>query len=89
MQKSEADIEHNKIIWASRRGMLELDLVLEQFAKKQYPQLSEEEKRRYKALLECEDQELFDWFMKKKPVDDIHSKAIEMVLRYQAERDLY
>ncbi len=49
--------------WASRRGMLELDLVLEPFVKQRYPELSEDDQLRYRNLLECEDTELFGWFL--------------------------
>ena len=38
MDASEQEkIDHNRAIWHSRRGMLELDLVLEPFVKLRYP----------------------------------------------------
>ena len=48
----------NRLSWASRRGMLELDLMLLPFLEKVYPSLDEEDQRRYWRLLECEDQDL-------------------------------
>ena len=87
---SESDrVERNRIIWHSRRGMLELDLILEPFAKHCYPRLSDGEQQDYVRLLASEDQDLFDWFLKKKPVDNPALLGIvETVLRYQASRDL-
>ena len=82
-------VAHNRVIWHSRRGMLELDLILEPFAKNCYPSLSGGEQQDYVRLLASEDQDLFDWFLKKKPVDNPALVGIvEIVLRYQASRDL-
>lgn len=65
----QARIAHNKVIWASRRGMLELDIVLEPFARNRYTALDADAQRSYRALLECEDQQLFDWLLQKREVD--------------------
>lgn len=79
--------EHNRVIWHSRRGMLELDLVLEKFARHCYPTLSEANQILYRKLLACEDQQLFDWFLKKHPVDNAGLLSIiEQVLAYQAQQ---
>ncbi len=81
--------EYNRVIWHSRRGMLELDLVLEPFAKQVYLVLDEETQAQYRELLACEDQELFDWFLKKAPASNQQYQAtIDLVLEYQAKRDL-
>ncbi len=59
-------IAFNRIIWHSRRGMLELDILLEPFVKKRYLQLDEDAQRAYRQLLDCEDQQLFDWLLNKR-----------------------
>ncbi len=56
-------MERNKLFWASRRGMLELDLILQPFVDRVYPSLSPEDQARYVRLLTCEDQDLFGWLM--------------------------
>ena len=56
--------------WAARRGMLELDLVLEPFVTARYAELGESERRSFQQLLRCEDQELFAWFMQRGQPDD-------------------
>jgi antitoxin CptB len=53
----------NRIYWHSRRGMLELDLILVPFVKNHFAELSEENKQRYIELLKSEDQDLFAWLM--------------------------
>lgn len=60
----------NRIYWHSRRGMLELDLILMPFVEKHYPQLSTQDKSGYVQLLACEDQDMFGWFLQHKTPDD-------------------
>lgn len=47
--------------WRSRRGMLELDLMLQPFIEKVYPTLGLEDQKLYWLLLEEEDQSLWRW----------------------------
>ncbi|ABO22916.1 succinate dehydrogenase assembly factor 2 [Shewanella loihica] len=52
-----------RVRWACRRGMLELDVLFQPFVETQYEQLSIDDKAVFVRLLECEDPELFAWFM--------------------------
>lgn len=52
-----------RVRWACRRGMLELDVLFQPFVEAQYELLSNEDKAAFVRLLECEDPELFAWFM--------------------------
>ncbi len=54
-----SEIEYKKMIWHSRRGMLELDLLLLPFVRERLPLLDEEQQRSYQRLLAEEDQDLF------------------------------
>jgi antitoxin CptB len=66
--------------------MLELDIVLERFVKQLYPELSQEQQAIYRRLLECEDQQLFDWFLKKQVVNDTElAGMVEQILEFQAQ----
>lgn len=47
--------------WHSRRGMLELDLILVPFASEQLADLDADWQEKYRLLLEQEDQDLFLW----------------------------
>ena len=50
--------------------MLELDLILEPFVMARYAQLSESQRRSFQQLMQCEDQDLFAWFMQRGQPDD-------------------
>ena len=60
----------NRLLWASRRGMLELDLILTPFVENVYDTLSADDQLRFEVLLECEDQALFMWFMQRENPDN-------------------
>lgn len=75
------EIAHKRLLWHSRRGMLELDVLLIPFCEDVYPTLSEEDKAKYKKLLDCEDPDLFRWFMQHDVAEDPdHKYMIEMIL---------
>ena len=71
-------MEKNRLIWACRRGMLELDILLSRFVEEQYDSLSEDEKLRFDVLLECEDQDLYNWLVKKQTPK---SASIEIITK--------
>lgn len=74
-------MEYNRLKWASRRGMLELDLVLMPFLENKYLTLSEREQALYVALLKEEDQDLFAWFLRhKEPPTDELKEIVAIVL---------
>ncbi|MBB3060273.1 succinate dehydrogenase assembly factor 2 [Microbulbifer rhizosphaerae] len=74
-------MDRNRLFWASRRGMLELDLVLLPFLENVYDTLDETDQRRYQQLLECEDQDLFSWFLRREDPDDPELQRIVQVIR--------
>jgi antitoxin CptB len=68
--------ELNRLFWHSRRGMLELDLLLVPFVREVFPSLDEVDQQRYRQLLTCEDQDMFGWFMRRNEPDDPELKLI-------------
>ena len=72
--------ELNRLFWQSRRGMLELDVLLVPFVKEVYPGLDEEDQRRYRKLLSCEDQDMFGWFMQREAEDEDLRRMVRMIL---------
>ena len=77
--------------WASRRGMLELDLVVELFVLARYASLDEQDRMRFEQLMRCEDQDLFAWFMQRERPEDeelraIVSKVLEFTLTAPGDR---
>lgn len=74
-------IELNRLFWHSRRGMLELDVLLVPFVREVYPQLEPEDQARYRKLLACEDQDMFGWFMERsEPEDADLRRMVRMIL---------
>lgn len=53
--------------WRSRRGMLELDLLLADFVRERYPQLDAADQAAYRRLLARDDWELVDWLQGQAP----------------------
>lgn len=69
-----------RLKWACRRGMLELDLVLAPFLENIFPDLTDEDKQRFEKLLENEDQDLFNWFLRKgNPNDEDDLRIVEII----------
>ncbi|WP_066965261.1 succinate dehydrogenase assembly factor 2 [Microbulbifer sp. Q7] len=74
-------MDRNRLFWACRRGMLELDLVLLPFLENVYETLSEEDKQRFIKLLDEQDQDLFGWFLRREDPQDPELKKIVQIIR--------
>ena len=76
-----ADAEYKRIRWHSRRGMLELDLILVPFVEQHFPGLAPQEQQRFIKLLEQEDTDLFRWFLRaEQPEDDDLVAIVQLIL---------
>lgn len=85
MQFSEADIK--RLYWHSRRGMLELDLLLVPFAADCLGRLDTAQLEDYRALLQEEDQDLWAWFTRREvPPNPALQRGVELVLDHNASR---
>ena len=73
-------LEVKKAKWASRRGLLELDLVLEKFVSMEFEDMTRQEKERFGSLLEFSDDELFDWFFRSCEGPERFSYLIKRIL---------
>jgi len=60
---SDLDLDETRLRWQCRRGMLELDLMLETFVEKRYADLPIKTKKAFHQLLKCQDQFLLDYLM--------------------------
>jgi len=63
-------IDKPRLLWACRRGMLELDLLFTPFVNEAFDLLVDQDKLLFQRLLACEDPELFSWFMGHKECAD-------------------
>lgn len=70
------EFNKQKIFWHSRRGMLELDLLLVPFATEVFESLSHPDQVLYSDLLEEEDQDLFAWLMQRSAPNDPRFESI-------------
>ena len=78
-----SDEELNRMRWAARRGMLELDLVLEPFVTARYASLDERDRERFQQLMICEDQDLFVWFLRREqPADEELAAIVSQILEF-------
>ncbi|MHB8354179.1 MAG: FAD assembly factor SdhE [Burkholderiales bacterium] len=62
--------EQERLRWRSRRGLLEMDLILQRFLDQHLARLSEAEIRAYDALLQLPDNDFLDLAMGRKNLDD-------------------
>lgn len=74
-------MDKNRLIWGSRRGMLELDLILLPFIDNVYPTLSPEDQLSYQQLLTSEDQDMYAWFMRRTDPEDASLQRIVDLVR--------
>jgi antitoxin CptB len=62
--------------WRCRRGLLELDIVLQRFVDKHYEKLDEKALRQFEALLDLADNDLWDMI----GLDDATDHNVQSVL---------
>ena len=74
-------MERNRLFWGSRRDMLELDLILLPFLENIYPDLPQDDKERYWELLECEDQDMYAWFINRENPQNPNLQRIVDIVR--------
>jgi succinate dehydrogenase flavin-adding protein (antitoxin of CptAB toxin-antitoxin module) len=72
--------ERDRILWHCRRGLLELDLILQRFVETRLDGLGGEEVAALKLLLAFDDNDLFDLVMRRaEPVDTRVLSVLEML----------
>ncbi|MFI3245638.1 MAG: succinate dehydrogenase assembly factor 2 [Ferrimonas sp.] len=77
------ELSIRRLKWACRRGMLELDVLLGPFVEQCYRQLSSAEQATFERLLQCDDPELFAWFMGHESCPDPDLAAMIAQIRQQ------
>ncbi|MCK5435953.1 MAG: succinate dehydrogenase assembly factor 2 [Nitrosomonadaceae bacterium] len=73
--------ELDRVRWRCRRGMLELDIVLQRFVDKHYTQLNETELQQFDTLLNLPDNDLWDMITAKKEMGDIKLQPMLRLLQ--------
>ncbi len=75
--------KQERLRWACRRGMLELDLLLSPFYDNCFHQLTETHKAEFEKLLSFQDQQLYNWFLGIESADVEVQQIIEIIKRYR------
>ncbi len=73
--------EHDRLRWRCRRGMLELDLVLERFLDTGLERLTQRQRQSLERLLELPDNDLWDMVIGKRQAPDAGSAEVLEYLR--------
>ena len=55
--------DRSRLLWQCRRGMLELDAMLQAFMEKAYDDLTEQQQKAFEILLQTPDQLLLEYLM--------------------------
>lgn len=63
MDLAERQSELKALLWASRRGMLELDVILTPYLQQSFEQMSSTDIQHFKDFLEQDDPDLYAWLM--------------------------
>ena len=67
--------------WRCRRGLLELDIVLQRFMDKHYTQLSETKLQQFATLLDLPDNDLWDMITTRKELEDGSLRPVLQLLQ--------
>ena len=74
--------EQAKLRWKCRRGMKELDLLLEGYLDSRYAGASREEQGAFQALLDMQDPELFDYVIgRQQPATEEQRRVVHALRR--------
>ena len=60
----------NRLKWACRRGMLELDVLFLPFVEEAFDDLNDDDQVLFERLLTCDDPDLLAWFMGHQKCED-------------------
>lgn len=83
---STTEPQRNRVFWRSRRGLLELDLLLVPFAEGPYVELDASEQALYAEMLDFEDMEIYAWIAGRDQPPERFVGVIEAVRRHHGMR---
>lgn len=72
----------SRVLWACRRGMLELDVILQNFCEQAYEKLTIEQQQLFESLLQEEDQDLQRWLVGAEVCDKPIFQDLLLVIRH-------
>ncbi len=78
--QEQASVRLERARWRSRRGLLELELLLAPFVADAFSELPEDRKADYESLLEHDDMDIHEWLLARRPVPE-EVRPIVVVIR--------
>ena len=75
------DGEKSKLLWRCRRGIREMDIVLQDFIHQQFDGLSEQDQASFRKLLDEADLDILNWLMQRDTPEDDELKHIVSIIR--------
>ena len=77
MTQGTGDIDPFKALrWRCRRGLKELDIMLERFLSEKFEDLTQQDKIDFSQLLEESDMDLLEWFTGKSIPEQAHYRSL-------------
>ncbi len=74
------DADRSRLLWRCRRGMREMDIVLQTFLNESYDSLSDIDQNTFSKLLDEADLDILDWIMgRTKPEDEALTHIIKLI----------
>ena len=71
----------DRVRWRCRRGLLELDLILQGFLEHRFERLDAEEKAVFGEMLDSPDPDLLDWALGRSEPADLRYRGVVRLLR--------
>ena len=70
----------DRLRWRCRRGLLELDLILQRFLERRFERLDAQEKALFGELLDHPDPDLLDWALgRSEPAEPRYSNVVRLL----------
>ena len=76
----------SRILWRCRRGIKEMDIVLQDFIKDSYDELNNENKSAFSKLLDEQDLDILNWILGKDKPED--TELIEIIKKIRSSRNI-
>ncbi len=76
----------SRLLWRCRRGIKEMDIVLQDFIKDSYDELNNENKSAFSKLLEEQDLDILNWILGKDKPED--TALIEIIKKIRSSRNI-
>ena len=74
--------QRSRLLWRCRRGIREMDILLQGYLETHYDDASEPEQQAFEALLDEADLDILSWIMKKTEPDENYVNIINVIRQF-------